>query len=137
MMISPRRLARRLPEQRGGAPRARQTGPAVPATAVHDHGPDTVVAPAGELDIYTIPALRETLLDLIAADRTRIVVDLGAVTFLDSTALGVLVGAYKRLATMGGRLRVVCPAGPLAEVFRVTGLDGVLPLSATIEDALA
>jgi anti-sigma B factor antagonist len=106
------------------------------AVTVHDHATDAVVEVAGELDIYTAPALRGALLDLVAAGRFRIVVDLCHVVFLDSSALGVLVGGYKRASTMGGHLRVVCPAGPLAEVFRVTGLDRVLPLYTSVGDAV-
>jgi anti-sigma B factor antagonist len=104
--------------------------------SVHDDATNAVIEVAGELDIYTAPALRHALLDLVAAGRFRIVVDLRDVVFLDSSALGVLVGGYKRASTMGGHLRVVCPAGPLAEVFRVTGLDRVLPLYASVRDAV-
>jgi anti-sigma B factor antagonist len=104
--------------------------------AVHEHGEVAVVEVTGELDIYTAPALREALLDLTAAGWTRIVVDLLGVAFLDSTALGVLVGGYKRVRAAGGYLRVACPAGPLAGVFRTTGLDGVLPLYPSVHDAV-
>jgi anti-sigma B factor antagonist len=137
-------VARWVTDRRNSA-RARaaagECGPERPATdfgmSVHDHGVCSLIEVTGELDIYTAPALRSALLDLIAAGRDRIVVDLGAVSFLDSSALGVLVGGYKRLTTTGGCLRIVRPAaGPISEVFRTVGLDRVLPLYDSAADAV-
>jgi anti-sigma B factor antagonist len=64
------------------------------------------------------------------------VVDLLGVVFLDSTALGVLVGGFKRARAAGGHLRVVCPEGPVATAFRLTGLHSVLPMYGSVEGAL-
>jgi anti-sigma B factor antagonist len=133
-------LARWVAERRTGRTAPVTGGQERPASnfavTVHDRGSDTVIAVTGELDIYTAPALRDALLDVVAAERSEIVVDLLGVAFLDSSALGVLVGGYKRVSTMGGHLRVACPPGPLTEIFRVTGLDRVLPLYTSVEDAV-
>jgi anti-sigma B factor antagonist len=127
---------RRTPGASSGRGRGPETAYPAFAVALHERGEVAVVEVTGELDIYTAPALREALLDLTATGRTRIVVDLLGVAFLDSTALGVLVGGYKRVRAAGGYLRLACPAGPLAGVFRTTGLDGVLPLYASVPDAV-
>ncbi|GAB3852499.1 hypothetical protein GCM10029963_42190 [Micromonospora andamanensis] len=63
------------------------------------------------------------------------VVDLGRVDFLDSTGLGVLVGALKRLRTADGTFALVCDKEPLLKIFRITALDQVFPLYPTVEAA--
>ena len=66
-----------------------------------------VVAVRGEIDLFTAPELKQKLTDAIEGGKTRIVVDLTQTTFLDSTALGVLIGAVKRLRTRDGALVIV------------------------------
>ena len=98
----------------------------------------TVVEVAGELDLHSAPQLRAELARAIESGAPpRIVVDLGGVTFLDSTGVGVLVGALKRAREAGGKLHF-CNAQPrVNRVFEITGLLGALPLFSTREDALA
>jgi anti-sigma B factor antagonist len=58
------------------------------------------------------------------------VVDLTDTTFLDSTALGVLIGAVKRLRSRDGRLTIVNVDDNIAKTFEITGLDQIFPISA-------
>jgi len=103
-------------------------------TTVRGHGGVTVVEVRGELDLYTAPGLRCVLLRTRARE---VVLDLSAVTFLDTAALGVLVGCHEWAARRGGRLRLVCPQPFLRKVFRITGLDRVFALHDDIDAALA
>jgi anti-sigma B factor antagonist len=96
-----------------------------------------VVVAIGEVDIYTAPQLDAELSRLTAEDRTDLVVDLSRVDFLDSTGLSVLVKALKRVREAEGRLDVVVTADRVARVFRITGLDELIPLHASVADALA
>src|SRR5947208_12473988 len=73
--------------------------------AVGDH---TVLEVGGEVDVYTAPRLRERLIELVDGGAKHVVVDLSRVEFLDSTGLGVLVGALKRLRAVDGSLGLVC-----------------------------
>ncbi|MFI7022955.1 STAS domain-containing protein [Micromonospora sp. NPDC049900] len=98
-------------------------------------GEHTVLEVGGEVDVYTAPRLRERLLELIDAGARHVVVDLGRVDFLDSTGLGVLVGALKRLRTADGTFSLVCDKEPLLKIFRITALDQVFPLHPTVEAA--
>jgi anti-sigma B factor antagonist len=98
-------------------------------------GEHTVLEVGGEVDVYTAPRLRERLIELVDAGATSVVVDLGRVDFLDSTGLGVLVGALKRLRAAGGGLVLVCDKEPLLKIFRITALDQVFPLFATVDAA--
>jgi anti-sigma B factor antagonist len=99
-----------------------------------DGGVAAVVA-GGEIDQYGAPELSDAL-SSVARER-RVLVDLTAVTFLDSTALGVVVRAVRELAAHGGDARVVLPKGSARRIFELTTLDQVLPLEESRAQALA
>lgn len=104
-------------------------------TTTADH---TVVKVGGEIDVASAPELRDCLNQTINADSRHLVVDLRQVSFMDSVGLGVLVGAHRRLLGHDhdtGSLQLVC-AGLVVRIPRVTGLDRVLPLHATMAAAL-
>ncbi len=94
-----------------------------------------VVAVTGELDVYTAPALEEALGDLVDAGSVRVVVDLTGVSFMDSTGLGLLIKALKWTREHGGALHIVANTDRVLKVFKVTGLDSVLSLHATLDEA--
>ena len=96
----------------------------------------TVVSAVGEVDVFTAPSLDEALSEVISGGSTCLIVDLSGVDFLDSTGLSVLVKALKRVRESEGSLDVVVSADRVAKVFRLTGLDKVIPLHATLADAL-
>lgn len=83
----------------------------------------TTVAVGGEIDLSTAPRLREQLHELIDAGSARLVIDLQAVRFLDSTALGVLIGALRAARERGGDTHLVCGPGRVAKVLEITRLD--------------
>ena len=101
--------------------------------AQDDH---TLLRVIGEIDVYTAPKLREQLIKLADDGVRRIVVDLGMVEFLDSTGLGVLVGALKRAKASGGSFALVCNQPRLLKIFRITGLERVFQMYPTVADAL-
>lgn len=96
-----------------------------------------VVVLAGEVDIFTAPQFKECLLGLVDDGVTRLVVDLSAVTFIDSTALGVLIGGVRRVHGAGGAMTVVVATRPVERVLSITGLDRVFSLHATRDEAVA
>lgn len=95
----------------------------------------SVVEVSGELDVYTAPALEDALGDLVDARRIDIIVDLTAVTFMDSTGLGLLIKALKWTREHDGSLRIVANSEKILKVFRVTGLDTVLSIHETLAGA--
>jgi len=103
---------------------------------VRDAGEWTVLAVSGEIDIATAPSLREKLHSLLAEGHMQLIIDLDEVTFLDSTALGVLVGVLKRARTEGGELRIVCNQPRVRKVFEITRLDSAFDLCSSVEDAV-
>ena len=97
----------------------------------------TVLEVGGEVDVYTAPTLRERLVELVDGGARNVVVDLGRVDFLDSTGLGVLVGALKRLRAANGTFALVCAKEPLLKIFRITALDQVFPIYGSVAEAAA
>ena len=96
-----------------------------------------VVAVRGEIDLFTAPELKSALADAIEEGRSRIVVDLSETTFLDSTALGVLIGAVKRLRSREGRLTIVNVDDNIAKTFEITGLDQIFTIRSSRDEAVA
>jgi anti-sigma B factor antagonist len=95
-----------------------------------------VVAVTGEIDLFTAPEFKQRVSAPIDAGRSNVVVDLRATTFIDSSSLGVLIGAHRRLKLRGGALVVVCDNEAIVKTFRITGLDGVFTLVPSLDDAL-
>jgi len=91
----------------------------------------------GEVDLYTAPRFKEDVVALIDEGVTELIVDLSAVTFIDSTALGVLISGVKRLHDSDGRLLVVAGSKPVVRILSITGLDRVLSVFDTREAAVA
>jgi anti-sigma B factor antagonist len=106
-------------------------------TEVVDISGWAVVSLFGELDVATAPDMKERLVDLVNEGRSRIVLDLGGVDFLDSTGLGMIVSALKRARTHGGDLRIVCTESRITRLFEITGLDKAIPLLPTVDAAVA
>ncbi|MEZ5178146.1 MAG: STAS domain-containing protein [Acidimicrobiales bacterium] len=102
-----------------------------------EQGGWSVLLVGGEVDVATAPRLREQLIKLVNDQRFQIVVDLGGVDFIDSTGLGVLIGALKRVRTQGGELALVCTERRILKVFEITGLDRVFRIGGTVEEAMA
>jgi anti-sigma B factor antagonist len=96
-----------------------------------------LVSLRGEVDIYTAPRLKERLVELLDAGVTGVVVDLTEVTFIDSTALGVLIGGVRRLHEVDGRMALVVATRPVERVLTLTGLDRVFTIHATRDAAVA
>jgi anti-anti-sigma factor len=108
-----------------------------------------VITIGGELDYAVSPQLRERMLALIAAGHRRLLLDFSTVTFIDSTAIGVIVGAMARLRASGdGALAVVCGDDPapstaaedlssVRKIFQIAGVDAGVALYGSREEALS
>ncbi len=112
--------------------------PSPPACAVSRRALDgriTVVTAAGELDLSSAPELKWALAGALDEEGRQVVLDLSSVTFLDSTALGVLVGVQRRLSR-GTHLAIVCADANLLGIFELSGLLSLFELFSTLELAL-
>jgi anti-sigma B factor antagonist len=97
-------------------------------------GGHIVLALTGEIDLYTAPRLQSELTGALAGgDPARIVVDMSAVDFCDSTGMNVLLAAHRLACERGGDLVLAGPRPPVRKILEVTGLGSVF----TIHDSLA
>jgi anti-sigma B factor antagonist len=106
--------------------------------AEEDRGDGVViVAVGGDADLHVAPELRERLTATIDGGAQELVLDLSETTFLDSMALGVMLGAMKRLRARGGHLRLVVTRPDIRRIFEITLLDRAFPLHGDRQAALA
>ncbi len=95
------------------------------------------LAPFGDLDLATAPALRQELVDATRAGSKLVVLDLEGVPFLDSVGVSVIVGGHKRLRHDGGILHLAAPTAPVRKVLGLTRLDAIIPTFETVDEAEA
>jgi anti-sigma B factor antagonist len=96
----------------------------------------SVVTVTGEIDVATAPDLKECLVAQASDGVSAIVVDLSGVSFIDSTALGVLVGAFRRQEEAGGTLKLVVTEPRILKVLEITALTSVFPVFASVDEAV-
>jgi anti-sigma B factor antagonist len=94
-----------------------------------------IVRVGGEVDVYTSPSLKAALVAAVADGCRIVIVDLDKVGFIDSSGLGVLVGALRRAREADGDLRIVSARETVVKIFRITGLDRVFPVYSTLDEA--
>jgi anti-sigma B factor antagonist len=102
-----------------------------------DNGDSLRVVVRGELDVATAPTLRERLHAAVDRSTGPVIVDLLAVTFIDSTALGVLIGTKELADKRGIDLRLVIEEARIIKIFEITGLTELFSISATVAEASA
>lgn len=95
----------------------------------------SVIAVEGELDLSTAPRLKWMLVDSLDAGRTRLAVDISETTFIDSTALGVLIGVKMRLEG-DDRMAIVCARPNVLKIFEFAGVDDAFAIFSTLAQAL-
>jgi anti-sigma B factor antagonist len=96
----------------------------------------SVIAVEGELDLSTAPRLKWMLVDALETGHSQLVLDLSLTTFMDSTALGVLV-AIKRKLDGGERLVIACARPGVLKIFEYSGMDGAFAIFPTLAEAAA
>jgi anti-sigma B factor antagonist len=98
--------------------------------------PGALIVASGELDVQSVPELKERLAEAVDAGTKRVVVDLAEVSFIDSLSLSALVGARRRLGE-DGRLAVVAVHEYVRLILQATGLEQVLDVFDTRDEAVA
>jgi anti-sigma B factor antagonist len=89
----------------------------------------------GDIDMSTVPGLRERLFSL-ADSGQPLIVDLNRISFIDSAGLGVLVSVARRADAHGASLHAVCSRPQTRKLLWLTGVDRRIPLTATVDGAL-
>ncbi|MFD2627184.1 STAS domain-containing protein [Oceanobacillus kapialis] len=92
----------------------------------------SVVNLSGEIDAYTAPNLKESLLPLTQHKGSTVEVDLGNVNYMDSTGLGVFISALKSTKENDSEMKLVNIQDRVLRLFKITGLDEIMDLNSTI-----
>lgn len=106
------------------------------AIEVEKHASYSVIRVSGYLDISTSPRLREKLLEAAADELPLVILDLGPIDFLDSSALGVILNGWKLFQAEGSTLAVVSPNERITKTFEITALNLSIRLYQSLDEAL-
>ncbi len=104
---------------------------------VEKHPAYTVIRVSGYLDVSTSPRLREKILEVAADAPSVLLIDLGPIEFLDSSALGVILNGWKLLQAEGGTLAVVSPQARITKIFEITALNLSIKIFQSVDEAAA
>jgi anti-sigma B factor antagonist len=96
----------------------------------------SVVFAVGEIDLAASPVMREVMAEAVESGR-HVIVDLSAVSFLDSTGLSVLLGTQKTIAATHKSMRLAGPSGFVAKVLGITRVDEAMPVHPDLDSALS
>ncbi|WP_217587386.1 STAS domain-containing protein [Lentibacillus saliphilus] len=88
----------------------------------------------GEVDVYTAPKLKESLLFLVKKEQTMLEVDMTGVSYMDSTGLGVIISVLKAAKEHESQLRLSNLQDSVMRLFHITGLDKVIDISVSIRE---
>jgi len=102
---------------------------------ITNEGDYRVFKPSGDLDVYTVGSLRDAIGAVIEEENPRIVVDLDAVPFMDSSGLGALMGGVRRLREAGGDLAIACTREQHLKLFTITGFGEGVSIAPTVDEA--
>src|SRR5580700_11687582 len=100
-----------------------------------DGGGTLVFKLRGSLDLATAPTVRAALSEATEKGSHNLIVDLTQLEFLDSTGLGVLIGAHRRAAEHGGSFRLIVNNGPISRLLNITGLIAVFAAYRSLDNA--
>ncbi|MEU0034164.1 MULTISPECIES: anti-sigma factor antagonist [unclassified Streptomyces] len=103
---------------------------------VHRDRGHTVLELHGEIDILTALAITPYLDSATGRPEPQVVIDLRPVEFFDCSGLRLLYRARSRVLARGGSLHLVCDRPLTLRMLTVTGLDHLLPPSASLDEAL-
>ncbi|SDC16965.1 anti-sigma B factor antagonist [Pelagirhabdus alkalitolerans] len=87
---------------------------------------------SGEIDAYTAPILKESLLPLTQQEGAEIIVDLEKVNYMDSTGLGVFISALKSSKEYSSSLKLVHLQDRVHRLFKITSLDSIITIDTTV-----
>lgn len=90
----------------------------------------------GEIDVYTSPKVKEAINELIEKGHYHLVINLEGVRYIDSTGLGVLIGALKKVREHDGNISLICTNPQIKKIFNITGLVKIFGISKNEEEAL-
>jgi stage II sporulation protein AA (anti-sigma F factor antagonist) len=104
---------------------------------VTEQGNAVVAKVSGELDLLTAPSFRAQVDEALSADGPRnLILELSELSFVDSSGLGAILGRYKLVTQLGGRMVLVCPQEQVHRIFSLSGLFKIMDPAPNLDQAL-
>jgi anti-sigma B factor antagonist len=97
-------------------------------------GAFTICRPVGELDAFSVTRFRRAFAAVALAP--RLIIDLADVGFVDSAGVGALIGGIRRVRELGGEVAVACPRAGLNRVLHTAGLDRLVTVVSSVDEAV-
>jgi anti-sigma B factor antagonist len=91
----------------------------------------------GEIDVYTAPQFKTSVNDILGTGQEHLIINMAAVTYMDSSGFGILLSATKRLRPQGGTVNLVKCTPAIDRILRITRLDSIFHIYDNVEDAIA
>ncbi|TVP85707.1 MAG: anti-sigma factor antagonist [Alkalicoccus sp.] len=95
---------------------------------VEEQEKESIARVTGEVDVYTAAKLKDTLIPLAEKENHRLVIDLSGVEYIDSTGLGIFIGALKAAEKSGSTLKLTGLNERVHRLFEITGLHEVIDI---------
>ncbi len=96
------------------------------------------LTPFGEIDHHSAPRIRAEADALIEQHKpTLVLLDLSRITFCDSSGLGLIMGRYKKIGAVGGRLTVLDPTPEISRIIALAGLDKIINIERSKQNVKA
>ena len=95
-----------------------------------------IISVQGEIDVYTSPRVKEIINELIEQGHFNLIINLEGVRYIDSTGLGVLIGALKKVRENEGSINLICTNPQIKKIFNITGLVKIFGIHKNEEEAL-
>ena len=96
----------------------------------------SIIEVQGEIDVYTSSWVKEAVADFIQKGNYNIIINLEEVRYIDSTGLGVLIGALKRVREKDGTISLICTNPQIKKIFNITGLVKIFQIYKSEEEAI-
>lgn len=96
-----------------------------------------VMRMSGEIDHHTSKGMRDALeTELKRSGAVNIALDLGNVTFMDSSGIGVIIGRYKTVSALGGKIIIYNASDQIQRLLRMSGMQKIAVICATLQEGI-
>jgi len=96
-----------------------------------------IITPEGELDHHNSVNIREQINDKFTSSQAKnIIFNMQKLRFMDSSGLGILIGRYKAVSSIGGKISIVKPTPTVQQLISLAGIHKIIPVYNSLDEAL-
>ncbi|MBE7053334.1 MAG: STAS domain-containing protein [Ruminococcaceae bacterium] len=96
-----------------------------------------IVKLIGELDHHGAEQIREKIDNkIISSNSKSLILDLSELKFMDSSGIGIIIGRYKVISSVGGKLYIVCPSKSINKLIRMCSIEKIIVIKDTLDEII-